>query len=85
MLTAIAPIVGTARVATALGKIADALEIELEIAEVEAQNQNSTRREPALRRKTDSRRRAATLIRTSSQRDDASRARLLFDLLSRYG
>ena len=39
VLTAIAPIVGTARVATALGKIADALELELEIAELEAQSQ----------------------------------------------
>ena len=38
VLTAIAPIVGTARVATALGKIADALELELEIAELEAQS-----------------------------------------------
>ena len=36
VLTAIAPIVGTARVATALGKIADALELELELAELEA-------------------------------------------------
>jgi hypothetical protein len=39
VLTAIAPIVGTVRVASALGKIADALEIELEIAELEAQSQ----------------------------------------------
>jgi 4-carboxymuconolactone decarboxylase len=39
VLTAIAPIVGTVRVASALGKIVDALEIELEIAEVEAQSQ----------------------------------------------
>ncbi len=39
VLTAIAPIVGTARVASALGKIADALEIELETAELEAQSQ----------------------------------------------
>jgi 4-carboxymuconolactone decarboxylase len=39
VLTAIAPIVGTVRVASALGNIADALEIELEIAEVETQNQ----------------------------------------------
>ena len=39
VLTAIAPIVGTARVVTALGKIADALEIELEMAELEAQSQ----------------------------------------------
>jgi len=39
VLTAVAPIVGTVRVASALGKIADALEIELEIAEIEAQGQ----------------------------------------------
>ena len=39
VLTAIAPIVGTARVATALGRIADALELELESAELEAQSQ----------------------------------------------
>jgi hypothetical protein len=39
ILTAIAPIVGTVRVASALGKIVDALEIELEIAELEAQSQ----------------------------------------------
>jgi 4-carboxymuconolactone decarboxylase len=39
VLTAIAPIVGTARVASALGKIADALEIELETAELESQSQ----------------------------------------------
>jgi hypothetical protein len=39
VLTAIAPIVGTVRVASALGKIADALEIELEAAELEAQSQ----------------------------------------------
>ena len=38
MLTAIAPIVGTARVATALGRIVDALELELERAELEAQS-----------------------------------------------
>jgi 4-carboxymuconolactone decarboxylase len=38
VLTAIAPIVGTARIASALGKIADALEIELEIAELQAQS-----------------------------------------------
>src|SRR6476661_6728758 len=34
VLTAIAPIVGTARVASATGKIVDALAIELEIAEL---------------------------------------------------
>jgi 4-carboxymuconolactone decarboxylase len=39
ILTAIAPIVGTVRVASALGKIADALEVELEIAELQAQSQ----------------------------------------------
>ena len=39
VLTAIAPIVGTARVTSALGKIVDALEIELETAELEAQSQ----------------------------------------------
>ena len=39
VLTAIAPIVGTARVATALSRIADALELELERAELEAQSQ----------------------------------------------
>jgi alkylhydroperoxidase/carboxymuconolactone decarboxylase family protein YurZ len=39
ILTAIAPIVGTVRVASALGKIVDALEIELEIAELQAQSQ----------------------------------------------
>ena len=38
VLTAIAPIVGTARIATALSKIADALELELERAELEAQS-----------------------------------------------
>ena len=36
VLTAIAPIVGTARIVTALGKIADALELELELAEIDA-------------------------------------------------
>ncbi len=39
VLTAVAPIVGTVRVASALGKIADALEIELEIAELQAQSE----------------------------------------------
>ena len=39
VLTAIAPIVGTVRVASALGNIVDALEIELEIAELESQSQ----------------------------------------------
>ena len=36
VLTAIAPIVGTARVAAATGRIAEALVIELETAELEA-------------------------------------------------
>ena len=35
VLAAIAPIVGTARVASATGRIVDALEIELEIAELD--------------------------------------------------
>jgi 4-carboxymuconolactone decarboxylase len=39
ILTAIAPIVGTVRVASALGKIVDALEIELELAELDTQSQ----------------------------------------------
>ena len=39
MPTAIAPIVGTVRIVSALGKIADALEIELEIAERQAQSE----------------------------------------------
>lgn len=37
VLAAIAPIVGTARVASATGKIVDALDIGIEIAELEAQ------------------------------------------------
>jgi len=40
VLTAIAPIVGTVRVVSALGKIADALEIELEMAELETQSED---------------------------------------------
>jgi hypothetical protein len=40
VLTAIAPIVGTVRVTSALGKIVDALEIELEIAELESESQD---------------------------------------------
>jgi alkylhydroperoxidase/carboxymuconolactone decarboxylase family protein YurZ len=36
VIAAVAPIVGTARVASALGKIARSLELELEIAELEA-------------------------------------------------
>jgi 4-carboxymuconolactone decarboxylase len=39
VLTAVAPIVGTVRIATALGRIADALELELELAELDAQSQ----------------------------------------------
>ena len=35
MLAAIAPIVGTARVVSATGKIADALEVAIEVAELE--------------------------------------------------
>ncbi len=38
VLAAVAPIVGTARVACATGKIVDALAVELEIAELAAQN-----------------------------------------------
>ena len=37
VLAAIAPIVGTARVASATGKIADALEVAIEVAEAEEQ------------------------------------------------
>ncbi len=36
VLAAVAPIVGTARIVSALGKIVDALDIELEIAEITA-------------------------------------------------
>jgi hypothetical protein len=39
VLTAGAPIVGTAKVATATARIADALEIGLEVAELEAERQ----------------------------------------------
>lgn len=39
VLAAVAPIVGTSRVASATGKIVDALEIELEIAELAAQDE----------------------------------------------
>ncbi len=39
VLAAIAPIVGTARVASATGKIADALEVAIEIAEYEEQEE----------------------------------------------
>ena len=39
VLAAIAPIVGTARIASATGKIVEALEVAIEIAEVEAENE----------------------------------------------
>jgi 4-carboxymuconolactone decarboxylase len=39
VLAAVAPIVGTARVASALGHIVTALELELEIAELEQESQ----------------------------------------------
>jgi len=39
VLAAIAPIVGTARIASATGKIADALEFAIEVAELEEQEQ----------------------------------------------
>jgi alkylhydroperoxidase/carboxymuconolactone decarboxylase family protein YurZ len=39
VLTAVAPIVGTARVASATGKIVEALAIDLEIAEIAEQSQ----------------------------------------------
>ena len=39
VLVAIAPIVGTARIASATGKIAEALEVAIEVAELEAQEQ----------------------------------------------
>ena len=39
VLAAIAPIVGTARIASATGKIADALEVAIEVAEIEEQEQ----------------------------------------------
>lgn len=38
VLAAVAPIVGTARVASALGHIVKALELELEVAELEAES-----------------------------------------------
>jgi 4-carboxymuconolactone decarboxylase len=37
VLTAIAPIVGTARVASATGKIVDAIEVAIEVAELDAE------------------------------------------------
>src|SRR5688572_23214610 len=39
VLAAIAPIVGTARVASATGKIVESLAVEIEIAELQEQNQ----------------------------------------------
>jgi 4-carboxymuconolactone decarboxylase len=42
VLAAIAPIVGTARIASATGKIADALEFAIEVAELNAQEQGGT-------------------------------------------
>jgi 4-carboxymuconolactone decarboxylase len=48
VLAAIAPIVGTARVASATGKIVDALDVAIEVADLEAQSEESTcRREPS--------------------------------------
>ena len=41
VLAAIAPIVGTARVASATGKIVDALEVAIEIAEFEEEEQDN--------------------------------------------
>jgi alkylhydroperoxidase/carboxymuconolactone decarboxylase family protein YurZ len=41
VLAAIAPIVGTARVASATGKIVDALEVAIEIAELEEEEQEN--------------------------------------------
>ena len=37
VLAAVAPIVGTARIVSALGKIVDALDLELEVAEIAAE------------------------------------------------
>ena len=39
VLAAVAPIVGTARVASATGKIVDALDVAIEVAELEEQNE----------------------------------------------
>ena len=44
VLAAIAPIVGTARVASATGKIADALEVAIEVAELDAEEQEQGER-----------------------------------------
>ena len=40
VLAAIAPIVGTAKVASATGKIVEALAVEIEIAELEAEDED---------------------------------------------
>jgi 4-carboxymuconolactone decarboxylase len=40
VLAAIAPIVGTARIASATGKIAEALEVAIEVAELDEQEQS---------------------------------------------
>ena len=42
VLAAIAPIVGTARIASATGKIVDGLEVAIEIAELEEEGQEAT-------------------------------------------
>lgn len=42
VLAAIAPIVGTARIASATGKIVDVLEVAIEIAELEEEGQETT-------------------------------------------
>jgi ABC-type xylose transport system permease subunit len=39
VLAAIAPIVGTARIASATGKIAEALEVAIEVAELDEQDE----------------------------------------------
>ena len=44
VLAAIAPIVGTARIASATGKIADALEVAIEVAEEQDQEQEQGER-----------------------------------------
>jgi ABC-type xylose transport system permease subunit len=42
VLAAIAPIVGTARIASATGKIVEVLEVAIEIAELEEEGQETT-------------------------------------------
>jgi 4-carboxymuconolactone decarboxylase len=44
VLAAVAPIVGTARVASATGKIVDALDVAIEVAELEEQEQGEEQR-----------------------------------------